>query len=99
MYVNGKLLFKGDDYKPSDLYDWDALETTVDLLGFLAIGKGGTDKDYFKNYTQAQLDWANDIGDIITVREKLNLLISDVLDTDEIEYYKDAIKAFKHKIF
>jgi hypothetical protein len=96
MHVNGVLLFEGTDFKPSPLYNWDDLEANIDLLGFLSCGIHDTDSEYFASYNHAQLDWANDVSGGITIRERLSGLVSDASDKRS-EYYKDAIKQFKHK--
>lgn len=98
MYVNGVLLFEGTDFKPSCMRNWDDLEANIDLLSFLACGIHDTDSEYFANYTPVQLDWANDVTGGITIREQLSGLVSDASDKGS-EYYKDAIKQFKHKTY
>lgn len=95
MQVNGKLLFEGSDFKPSSLYNWDDLQANLDLLSFLAVGIHDTDREYFANYTPEQLDWANDAEGGITIREQLSGLVADASDKRN-EYYKGAIKQFKH---
>lgn len=95
MLVNGKILFEGSDFKPSPLYNWNDLQANLDLLGFLSTGIHDTDSEYFESYTQDQLNWANDVTGGITIREQLSGLISDASDKGS-EYYKGAIKQFKH---
>lgn len=92
MYVNGKLLFKGIDFRPSPLRNWDDIEATIDLLAFLSTGIHDTDLDYFNDYTGLQMDWAIGYG----AREQLSGLVSDASDVTS-EYYENAIKAFNHK--
>lgn len=91
MYVGGKLLFKGDDFKPSPLYDWDSLEANLSLLGFLSCGIHDVESNYFKDYTPAQLEWAKGYA----IREDLTLYLNDMEDTDS-EYHEEAKKHFKH---
>lgn len=100
MYVDGKLLFKGTDLRPSPLRNWDSLETSVDLLSFLAVGIHDTDSEYFKDYNVAQLAWANNEyhATKITTRETLSGLLSDFEDTNG-DFHTDAIKEFKHKTY
>lgn len=100
MYVNGKLLFNGNDYKPSCCYDWDSLDANLNLLGFLSVGIGGADKYYFENYTPRQMEWANDNA----IREDLNLYISDIEnvdleDAESLQNYHDALKHIKHTTY
>lgn len=98
MHVNNVLLFEGSDFRPSSMRNWDDLEANIDLLSFLSVGIHDTDSGYFAEYTQAQLDWANDVRGGITIREQLSGLVSDASDKSS-EYYKDAIKQFKHKTY
>lgn len=76
-FRNGRLLFHGDDFKPSPLHAPDSLETISDLLGFLTCRPGDTDDSYFANYTEDQQLWAQsrDVEDVAC-------LISDYEDKD-----------------
>lgn len=59
MSLEGKsyVLFEGDDYKPSILVQPDSDEAIEDLMGFLTLRPGDTDKEYFDKYTPGQLDF------------------------------------------
>lgn len=92
-YVDGKLLFQGDDFKPGALYNWDDLETNLSLMGFLTVSEGATDAEYFKDYTPEQILWRDS-----NKCQELNILISDLEDKNG-EYYSEAIKRVKHKTF
>lgn len=98
MYVDGKLLFKGTQFKPGAIRNWDDLEANIDLLSFLSVGIHDTSKEYFDDYTPAQLAWAKDNGYSITVREQLSGLVSDASEKSS-EYHADAIKKFTHKTY
>jgi len=52
-----KTIFKGDRFGCPAGVAIDSLKCVYALLGFLSLGKGDTDADYFEDYTQAQLDW------------------------------------------
>lgn len=93
MYVDGKLLFKGNDYKPSPALGIDTIEANVDLLGLLTVGVGDTDSDYFKDYTPIQLEWAMNFG----TREELSLYVSDFQAMEDF-HYSEAVKQFTHKV-
>lgn len=100
MYVGGKLLFKGADYKPSSFYNWDSLEANLSLLGFLCVGIDDTDEEYFKYYSEAQMGWAKNWD----VRDALSCYISDIEnvdsdDIDSVELHAESLKLFKHKTF
>ena len=57
MKEKGKVIFKGDDYKPSPLYAIDSIESIYGLLSFLTVKVGEAEKGYFEGYTKAQLKW------------------------------------------
>jgi len=92
MYVDGKLLFKGADYKPSIFHSWDSLESSIALLSFLTVGVGDVEDEYFKDYSPNQLEWADNGG----TREGLQIVLMDLEDEDG-EFYSEAKKRVKHK--
>lgn len=53
------LLFEGKDFGPSPLYGYDSLENIVHCLQWLTLKPGDVDKEYFKDYTPAQLEFCN----------------------------------------
>ena len=54
----GAVLFAGDDFRPSPMHADDADETLRGLLGFLTLRPGDTDREYFADYSPAQLAFA-----------------------------------------
>lgn len=76
-YFDGNIIFQGTDYHPSPLCSVGDNKCTSDLLMFLSLKPGDTDKEYFENYTQEQLDFANKHG------EYLSLLASELIDIEE----------------
>lgn len=54
-----KTLFEGDDFSPSPLYAIDSDEAVADLMGFLTLRPGDTDREYFDNYTPEQLAYCS----------------------------------------
>lgn len=54
----GRVLFEGDDFRPSPLHADDSDETLRALLGFLLLRPDDTDREYFEGYTPAQLAFA-----------------------------------------
>jgi hypothetical protein len=54
----GALLFAGADFRPSPMHADDSDETLRGLLGFLTLRPGDTDREYFDDYTPAQLAFA-----------------------------------------
>jgi len=53
-----KTIFKGSDFGCSPLFSIDSLDCVYSILSFLALKKGDTDADYFKDYTPEQLAWS-----------------------------------------
>jgi len=66
----GRKLFKGTDYRPSPLIAVDSLDSIAGLLGFLSLGEGDTDSEYFDSYTDRQIAWRDSDR-----REELQLLV------------------------
>ena len=62
-YCKGSLIFEGNDYGCSPMHSIDGDESVAGLLGFLALREGDTEDDYFKDYTQLQLDFADEFGE------------------------------------
>ena len=50
-------LFTGEDFDCSPCYAIDSDDCVAALMGFLTLRPGDTDRDYFDNYTEAQLDF------------------------------------------
>jgi hypothetical protein len=71
-YCQGKLVFKGQDFAGSPLHAIDSKVTVGALLGFLSLRPGDTDKEYFDTYSPAQLAFAYQHG------EELSMLASDM---------------------
>ena len=64
----GKVIFKGDDFfSPNDL---DEKWNVAQLLGFLSLGDGDTDDEYFESYTPEQIAWRDERA------EELSLWVS-----------------------
>jgi hypothetical protein len=53
--MDGRPLFEGDDYSPSPMHRSDSDAAVAGLLGFLCVTKGGVDREYFRDYTRAQI--------------------------------------------
>jgi len=52
-----RVIFKGEDYRPGACTAIDSLKSVYGLLSFLAVGRGDTDEDFFKDYTPEQIAW------------------------------------------
>lgn len=87
--IGDHTLFKRNDYRPSPLHNVDSIESVVNLLGFLTVQPGGVEEDYFHDYTQEQMDWAESMD-----CEKLGGMVTD-FEAGEPEYKKAAQAYFK----
>src|SRR5262245_31662472 len=58
MRENGRrtVLFQGEDFGCSPMHAIDSDASVEALMGFLTLRPGDTDREYFKSYTQDQLD-------------------------------------------
>jgi len=74
----GNTLFSGEDFAGSPMHADDADETVKSLLGFLTLRPGDTDAEYFENYTEEQMDFAQ------TDAEVLQMYTLD--DLEDIEF-------------
>lgn len=88
-FLEGELLFSGNDFRPSPLFDIDSLDSIASLLGFLTLGKGDTDNEYFKDYTPDQFKWSES-----SECADLSCIISDY-EVKDSEYHKPAKKRLK----
>lgn len=68
----GQLIFSGDDFGCSPLHAIDSIECVASMLHFLSLRPGDTDKEYFDSYSPAQLEWANQWG------EELSLIANEL---------------------
>lgn len=58
MFYKDKLLFEGNDYRPSPMYKGqDSIEAAVALLDFFVLQIGDVERDYFAKYTPEQIEW------------------------------------------
>jgi hypothetical protein len=63
----GNTIFQGEDFACSPMNAIDSDESLRALLSFLTLRPGDTDAEYFENYTQSQLDFANEHGEILSM--------------------------------
>jgi hypothetical protein len=82
----GSTIFQGEDFACSPMNAIDSDESLRALLTFLTLRPGDTDAEYFENYTQAQLDFANEHGEILSMYAmEDNPDAWDVTDQEESE--------------
>ena len=89
LFHEGKLLFSGEDFKPSPIHDIDSIDSLVSLLGFLTLKRGDTDPEFFKDYTEEQFKWMH-----TTAFEELRMMVSDY-ELKESEYFSEAENYFE----
>lgn len=53
------VLFTGEDFAGSPMHADDSDQCVASLLGFLTLRPGDTDREYFDNYTPAQLAYCD----------------------------------------
>lgn len=70
--VGRKIIFEGRDYGCPPSYSIDSLKVAYSILSFLTLRPGDTDKEYFEDYTQEQMDFAKS-----SKCEYLQFLVSD----------------------
>lgn len=52
-------IFEGSDFRPSPLHSVDGDDAVKDLMCFLTLRPGDTDKEYFDSYTPEQMDYCS----------------------------------------
>ncbi len=57
LWDKGRIIFEGEDFSGSPLHADDSNATIASLLSFLSLNVGDTDREYFANYTPAQIEW------------------------------------------
>lgn len=62
-----KLIFQGEDFGCSPLNGIDSDKCVASLLWFLSLRPGDTDKEYFKDYTREQMDFARHHGEDLSM--------------------------------
>lgn len=75
----GEVLFEGDDFKPSPMLAIDSDAAVADLMGFLTLKPGDTDREYFDKYTPEQMAFAQRHG------ESLGCIVSEQDDGSPAE--------------
>jgi len=55
--VGRKVLFQGTDFHCSPCHSIDSLEAAYCILSFLTLKPVDTDKEYFDDYTEEQMNW------------------------------------------
>lgn len=53
------VVFEGEDFGCSPMHAIDSDETLAGIMSFLTLRPGDTDREYFEDYTEAQLDYCS----------------------------------------
>ncbi len=61
------LLFEGNDFRCSPLDGIDSDDCVKILMGFLTLRPGDTDREYFQNYTPAQLEYCSQFAESLSL--------------------------------
>lgn len=56
-------IFKGEDFAGSPMHAIDSDKTICSLMSFLTLKPGDTDREYFANYTQKQMRFAEEFAE------------------------------------
>ena len=60
-------LFEGEDFGASPMHAIDSDETLRALISFLTLRPGDTDREYFADYSERQLDWARSEAEALSM--------------------------------
>jgi hypothetical protein len=63
----GRVLFEGEDYGCSPMNSIDGDDCIRGIIGFLCVRPGDTDREFFKDYTKDQLQWAEANGEELSL--------------------------------
>lgn len=69
-------LFEGEDFGCSPMHSIDSREACRGIMGFLTLRPGDTDREYFADYTAAQLEYCGQHA------ESLSIAVCDRLGDD-----------------
>lgn len=61
-----KLIFSGDDFRPSPMHSVDGDDAVAALMNFLTLRPGDTDSEYFESYTAEQMEFAQAHGETLS---------------------------------
>lgn len=64
---DGGVVFEGEDFAGSPMHAIDSDATLRSLITFLSLRPGDTDDEYFEDYDEDQLDWADEWGETLSM--------------------------------
>jgi len=66
-YQDEELIFSGDDFHVSPLVAIDSDECYQHLMTFLTLRPGDTDEEYFDDYTERQMEFAEEHAETLSI--------------------------------
>jgi hypothetical protein len=63
--TQAQIIFQGDDFYSSPMHAIDSDETVKSLMTFITLRPGDTDREYFQNYNQEQLLFAQNEAEYV----------------------------------
>lgn len=84
-------IFSGDDFESPIVFSDDAGYVVQELLGFLSLNDGDTDKEYFDSYSERQIAWRDERAETLSmyVMEDDETTEYDVQQTDGLADYQE----------
>lgn len=65
-FTVSEILFEGEDYHLASGQHVDSDEAVEGIMSFLTLKPGDTDEDYFKDYTQEQLEYCSKYAEALS---------------------------------
>lgn len=63
----GEAIFEGDDYRVGFTTCIDSDAAVRGILNFLTLSPGDVDEDYFRGYTQRQVEWRDEHAETLSM--------------------------------
>ncbi len=63
----GVVIFDNQNFFGSPMHSDDSDETIRNLLGFLTLRIGDTDREYFDNYNEVQIDFRDNEAEVLSI--------------------------------
>lgn len=82
------LVLSGDEWCPSPMCSIDGNDSVRGLMGFICLKPGDTDDEYFENYNEDQLEFANNHGEMLSL---FSMDMEDYEDSENEDPYEDGV--------
>lgn len=87
VYIYSELVYE-DVFKPSPLHDIDSIDSMISLLGFILLGPGDVEQDFFDRRSCPVLDSWVETDENLTVTT-IQLMINDYMFAEDEEWLAD----------